>query len=76
MRHDLCSAGPWPDALCDRHLVNELHGLALQTGYLPRPLQWVEYVLRVKEGGSWAGMPLPSPWDAAGLMSSVMAPCW
>jgi len=76
MRHDYCVDGPGPEALCDRALVDELNLLASQVGYLPRPLQWVEYVLRVKEGGGWGGMPMPTPWDAAGVMSSLMAPCW
>jgi hypothetical protein len=76
MRHDFCTAGPQPVTLCDRALVEELNLLAAQVGYLPRPLQWIEYVLRVKAGGGWGGMPTPMPWDAAGLMASVMTPCW
>ena len=76
MRHDLCTAGPGPDTPCDIALVSELRGIAAQVGYLPRPLQWAEYVIRVKAGGSWGGMPMPTPWDAFGLMSSVASPCW
>jgi len=76
MRHDLCTAGPGPDTPCDIALVSELRGIAAQVGYLPRPLQWAEYVIRVKAGGSWGGIPMPTPWDAFGLMSSVASPCW
>jgi len=76
MRHDLCTAGPWGETACDRAFVDELHLLAAQTGYLPRPLQWAEYLIRVKSGGSWGGMPMPLPGDAMGIMSSVMTPCW
>jgi len=76
MRHDLCTAGPGPDTLCDRAFVGELHQVAARTGYLPRPLQWAEYVIRVKAGGGWGGVPLPMPGDAMGLMSSLVSPCW
>jgi len=76
MRHDLCTAGPGPDTPCDLAFVSELHGLAQQLGYLPRPLQWAEYAIRVKSGGPWGGMPMPTPWDAIGAMSSISAPCW
>ena len=76
MHHDYCSAAPVPQGACDRALVVELNQLAAQSGYLPRPLQWVEYLLRVKSGGGWGNMPLPMPWDAMGLMSSVASPCW
>jgi hypothetical protein len=76
MRHDLCTAGAGSDTPCDIALVGELHTLALQYGYLPRPLQWAEYVIRVKAGGSWGGMPLPGPGDALGILSSLAAPCW
>jgi hypothetical protein len=48
MRHDLCTAGPAPDKSCDMVLVSELHTLAQRYGYLPRPLQWAEYVIRVQ----------------------------
>jgi len=75
MRHDLCTTSA-PGALCDRAFVGELHQLAAQTGYLPRPLQWAEYVIRLKAGGGWGGMPMPTPWDGMGLLSSVLAPCW
>jgi hypothetical protein len=76
MRHDLCTAGPGPNQACDVAFVGELHAVAARVGYLPRPLQWAEYVIRVKSGGPWGGMPMPSPGDALGLMSSVAAPCW
>lgn len=75
MRHDYCTAGPAPEVVCDRAFVGELHQLAAQTGYLPRPLQWAEYVIRLKSGGGWGDMPMPTPWDAMGIMSSVLAPC-
>ncbi len=76
MRHDLCRAGPWAPGACDRAFVDELNALAVQTGGLPRPLEWAEYLIRLKEGGGWGGMPMPTPWDAMGLMSSIAAPCW
>ncbi len=76
MRHDLCTAAPGADTGCDIAFVSELRGLAAQAGYLPRPLQWAEYAIRVKSGGPWGGMPMPTPWDAFGVMSSVAAPCW
>jgi hypothetical protein len=76
MRHDLCIAGPGPAQVCDVAFVGELHAVAARVGYLPRPLQWAEYVIRVKAGGPVGGMPMPSPFDALGLMSSVAAPCW
>ena len=74
MRHDLCTAYG-PDTPCDRAFVGELHQIAAQTGYLPRPLQWAEYVIRLKSGGGWGGMPMPTPWDGMGVMSSLMSPC-
>ncbi len=76
MRHDFCTAGPVDQAICDRALLGELHQLAASLGYLPRPLQWVEYGLRVKNGGPWTGMPFPGPGDAFGGLSSLFAPCW
>jgi hypothetical protein len=75
MRHDLCTMSG-PETPCDVAFVGELHQLAAQNGYLPRPLQWAEYVIRFKSGGGWGGMPMPTPWDAMGLMSSVASPCW
>lgn len=75
MRHDLCTAAG-PDTPCDRAFVTELHLLAAQAGYLPRPLQWAEYVIRLKAGGGFGGMPMPTPGDAFGIMSSIAAPCW
>lgn len=76
MRHDLCLVGPGPEAACDLAFAGELAALAVQLGYLPRPLEWAEYVIRVKSGGPWGGLPLPSPQDALGLMSGLTAPCW
>ncbi|MGB5736665.1 MAG: hypothetical protein WBM40_19730 [Thiohalocapsa sp.] len=76
MRHDLCTAGPNPQKPCDIAFVNELRGIAARVGYLPRPLQWAEYLIRVKSGGPWGGMPMPTPADAFGAMSSLAAPCW
>ena len=76
MRHDLCTAGPGPDTPCDIALVGELHSLSQRYGYLPRPLQWAEYVIRVKAGGPWGGMPWPGLGDAFGVLSSLAAPCW
>lgn len=76
MRHDYCTAGPFPETACDRGFVGELRQLAAQTGYLPRPLQWAEYVIRLKSGGGWSGMPMPMPGDVMGIASSVLAPCW
>jgi hypothetical protein len=74
MRHDLCTAAG-PDTPCDIAFVGELRGLAAQFGYLPRPLQWAEYVIRLKAGGPAGGMPMPSPGDAFGLLSGLAAPC-
>ncbi|WPL15763.1 hypothetical protein Thiowin_00680 [Thiorhodovibrio winogradskyi] len=76
MRHDLCTAGFGSDIACDRAFVGELHALALRHGGLPRPLQWAEFVIRLKAGGYPSGMPMPSPWDVMGLASSLAAPCW
>lgn len=76
MRHDLCTAQPGSDTPCDVAFVDELHRVAAQVGYLPRPLQWAEYVIRLKAGGPWGGMPMPTPGDAIGAMSSLTAPCW
>ena len=76
MRHDLCTAGPGSNKPCDIVFVTELRSIAAQVGYLPRPLQWAEYLIRVKAGGPWAGMPMPTPGDAFGALSSIAAPCW
>jgi hypothetical protein len=76
MRHDLCLASPTPEAACDVAFIGELRGLAAQVGGLPRPLQWAEYVIRLKVGGPQGGMPMPAPGDAFGLLSSLAAPCW
>ncbi|MGB5833843.1 MAG: hypothetical protein WBG92_17900 [Thiohalocapsa sp.] len=76
MRHDICTAGPNSDRPCDIAFVAELRSIAAQVGYLPRPLQWAEYVIRLKAGGPWGGMPMPMPGDALGVMSSLASPCW
>lgn len=76
MRHDLCTAAPGANQACDIAFVGELRGLAAQLGYLPRPLQWAEYVIRLKAGGPVGGMPMPAPGDLFGAMSSLAAPCW
>jgi hypothetical protein len=76
MRHDICTSGA-PDGPCDWQFVNDLRGLAAKYQYLPRPLQWAEYAIRVKAGGSpFSGMPTPTPWDAMGAMGSLATPCW
>ncbi|MCB2101474.1 MAG: hypothetical protein KDE22_11425, partial [Rhodobacterales bacterium] len=76
MRHDLCyeQNGRF-DSQCDRALVMELRWLAQRLGGMPRPLQYAEYLFRVKEGGDLGGMPLPTPGDMMGLLGSLMAPC-
>ncbi|WP_058556040.1 hypothetical protein [Thiohalocapsa sp. ML1] len=76
MRHDLCTASLPGDRPCDIAFLNELHAAAAHAGGMPRPLQWAEYVIRLKAGGPWGGMPMPTPWDAMGMFSSVTAPCW
>jgi hypothetical protein len=76
MRHDLCTAGAGPVTACDIAFVAELRRLALAHGGLPRPLQWAEYLFRVKAGGPRGGMPLPTPSDAWGILSGLVAPCW
>ncbi len=76
MRHDLCVVSSPSDQPCDIAFVNELHAIAAQVGGMPRPLQWAEYVIRLKSGGPWGGMPMPTPWDAMGAFSSLAAPCW
>lgn len=76
MRHDLCTTGPLGNNQCDRRFVYELQGLTAKYGFLPRPLQWAEYAIRVKSGGPWGGMPAPLPGDAMGLMGSFAGPCW
>jgi hypothetical protein len=76
MRHDFCTASPGSDQPCDLAFVGELHDIAARVGYLPRQLQWAEYLIRVKAGGPAGGMPMPSPGDAFGLLSSIATPCW
>jgi hypothetical protein len=75
MRHDFCTSRPGSDTPCDVMFVGELRMLAQLYGNLPRPLQWAEYVIRLKAGGSWGGMPTPTPWDAFGLLRSLTTPC-
>jgi hypothetical protein len=75
MRHDLCTAGPGSDTPCDIAFVSELRAIAARVGHLPRPLQWAEYVIRLKAGGPLGGMPVPSPGDVFGLLSGLAAPC-
>jgi hypothetical protein len=76
MRHDLCGASAETGTVCDLAFAAELQILAVRHGYLPRPLQWAEYVIRVKSGGPWGGMPFPVPSDALGVLSALAAPCW
>ncbi len=78
MRHDLCTAGSglFGNDACDRRFVAELNALRARYGFLPRPLQWAEYALRVKSGGPWGGMPMPGPGDLFGFMDSATTPCW
>ena len=79
MRHDLCTSGPVPGGACDYAFVGEVRTLAAQLGYMPRPLQWAEYAIRVKSGGSWGDMPMPTPWDAMGdhvEPGQLLVPCW
>jgi len=75
MRHDLCTAASPSDRPCDVAFVTDLHRIATQLGGMPRPLQWAEYVIRLKAGGPWGGMPMPTPWDAIGTFSSLTAGC-
>jgi hypothetical protein len=76
MRHDYCTASPVNSDVCDVNFVQELRFLAGKYQYLPKPLQWAEYLFRVKSGGNpMNGMPMPTPWDAFGAMTSVQ-PCW
>jgi len=74
MRHDLCTA-TGAERPCDLRFVGELRALAAQYGGLPRPLQWAEYVVRLKAGGPAGGMPMPSPGDAFGLLTGLAGPC-
>lgn len=76
MRHDLCTLAPGSETPCDLVFVAELRTLKSRLGYLPRPLQWAEYAIRIKAGGPWGGMPVPAPGDALGAMWSLAAPCW
>lgn len=77
MRHDFCVSSPTSTTACDIGFVQELHLLAGKYRYLPRPLQWAEYAIRIKSGGNpLNGMPMPTPWDAMGVMNSLATPCW
>lgn len=73
-RHDLCYASPTPRGACDAAFGQELRTLAMQTGWLPRPLQWAESMIRMKDGGPW-GMPMPGPGDMFGVMNMLGADC-
>ena len=75
MRHDLCVVSSPSDKPCDIAFINELRGIAARVGGMPRPLQWAEYVIRLKAGGPWGGMPMPMPWDAMGAFSSLTSGC-
>ncbi len=76
MKHDFCTGGSFfGKKYCDKALVYELNRLRWKYGYLPRPLLWAEYVLRVKTGGSWRHMPVPRPGDPVGALKDVMADC-
>jgi hypothetical protein len=33
-------------------------------------------IIRIKAGGPWGGMPVPTPGDALGVMSSMAAFRW
>lgn len=76
-RHDICWAMTGGGTGCDLAFVQELHGLAWQYGYLPRPLQWAESLLRMRSGSMpmpW-NMPLPSPGDMFGVMDMMGSDC-
>jgi hypothetical protein len=75
MRHDLCLSERFDETLCDRFFVLELRDLASRVGYLPRPLQWAEYAIRVRSGGPWGDIPSPTPGDALGFLSSLAGRC-
>jgi len=76
MRHDYCTASATVEEVCDVKFGAELRYLAGRYGGLPRPLRWAEYVIRVKAGGPWSGVLIPTPGDALGLLGSLAAPCW
>ncbi len=73
-RHDHCYLRFGAANHCDVAFVHELRALAARIGYLPRPLQWAESLLRMKSGGP-IGFPMPTPGDMMGAMSSVMTDC-
>ena len=75
MRHDPCLSEGMDETLCDRFFVVELRSLAGRFGYLPRALQWAEYAIRVKSGGTWGDMPAPLPGDALGFLGSLVGSC-
>lgn len=73
-RHDYCYAMVGPSDACDVALVRDLNMLAARFGYLPRPLQWAESMLRMKSGGPM-GFPMPTPGDMFGVMDMMGADC-
>ena len=74
-RHDLCYSSPTPQGACDAAFGQELRVLAARTGYLPRPLQWAESMLRFKDSGNPFAMPMPGPGDMMGVMGMLGADC-
>lgn len=73
--HDLCYAATWGGAGCDANLLRELNVLRFQYGFLPRPLQWAESMLRMRFGGMPWTMPFPTPGDMFGVMDMMSADC-
>ncbi len=76
MKHDFCTGGSFfGKKYCDKGFSRELRYLRWKYGYLPRPLRWAEYLLRIKTGGSWKNMPMPKPGDPIGALRDVLADC-
>lgn len=77
MHHDQCMADRFMNKkACDIGFVNELNHLRRHYGSMPRPLEWAEYVLRIRSGGDWRGMPVPQPRDPFGMLRSFTESCW
>ncbi|MGV6815822.1 MAG: hypothetical protein ACWA44_00970 [Thiotrichales bacterium] len=77
MHHDQCVADRFMNKkACDIGFVNELNLLRAHYGSMPRPLEWAEYVLRLRSGGDWRGMPMPRPDDPFGVLRSFTDSCW
>lgn len=77
MRHDQCVADRFMNKkACDIGFVNELNMLRSRYGSMPRSLEWAEYVLRLRSGGDWRGMPIPEPHDPLGMLRSFTESCW